>query len=71
MARKRYIEQIEKEKEELQHKLGYIDNTLQHLTSKTSYLRKKSVTSSPPSPQHWRRQHKEAMKELVAKKKEI
>jgi hypothetical protein len=28
MMRRRYMEQIEREKEELEHKLGYIQNSL-------------------------------------------
>ena len=70
--RRRYIEQTEREKEELEHKLGYIENTLQHL-DKGDYLKRKQREGSPHAGKRdqWRKEHQEVMKELEAKKKEI
>ena len=72
MIRKRYIQQIEREKEQLEHKLGYIENTLQHY-DRNDYLKKKESGYSPPGKkrEQWRREHQEVMKQLEAKKKEI
>jgi hypothetical protein len=41
MLRRRYMEQIEREKEALEHKLGYIENSLTSF-EKYEYLRKRS-----------------------------
>jgi hypothetical protein len=69
------MEQIEKEKEALEHKLGYIENSLTSF-EKYEYLRKRSnlqesLSLSRENNEEWRKEFKEEMKKIEQKKKEI
>lgn len=69
------MEQIEKEKQALEHKLGYIENSLTSF-EKYQYLRKRSVlqdnlSSSRQSNEEWRKEFQEEMKRIEQKKREI
>ena len=60
MLRRRFVEQIEREKQQLEHKLGYIENSLTHL-DKYDYLRKRlsqsggDLGASRQKNEDWRR----------------
>lgn len=80
MLRKKFLEQIEKEKEELEHKLGYISNSINSIKK---YDQLKAVVRSPMSMresytmgvnrqnEEWREQIKVRSKELEERKKKI
>ncbi len=69
------MEQIEREKEELEHKLGYIQNSLTSF-EKYQYMRKRSslqenLSLSRKNNEDWRKEFQEEMKKIQQKKKEI
>ena len=74
MLRRRYREQIDKEKDELVHRLGYIENAEMHLDT-FDYLKRRGsmreVALGQTKGEEWRKEYEAEMKRLADKKKEI
>lgn len=69
MLRRKLQQQIEKEREQLTQKLGYIETSLHSLES-PEHLKRRSPSPPVPHPEPWRKDFRQEMERLEQRKRE-